>query len=198
MLLGVPAVRIFDQHSDGGRSVVSAALSIQRNIQDAAAKVLQNAEGRVRITYLDVDLLKALAQRAEWYANFATQLEAFTSTVETLKTQYGSRMSHASYRFNDVQGEFFDPGLRFIIVSGEEEGVKFKRAYVWFVKEFTERTPQDFRAIGLASEDRQIIALLEGMAESYAGRFTSLTRPRDGEAADEGGAALRPGDKDRS
>ncbi|MCI0620142.1 MAG: hypothetical protein L0387_00435 [Acidobacteria bacterium] len=195
MLLGVPAVGIF--HANGSHLRVDSSLSVLRTIQEAMTMVLSSDSGKVTIVYLDAKVLKSMAKKSQQNKvlstgqaeDFDKKIDAFESDLTRLKDQYPDKLRFASYHFSNKQGEFIDPGLRFVIVSGENRGVPYKKSCTWFVKEFTEDAPQEFEAIGLKTEDRQIIEMLEGIASYYVASFPPTA---EGTTKSRGHAAASP------
>ncbi len=197
LLLGIPAVGYF-RKKDGIFPLNRAALDISNKIIAKAREISENG-GTVDVICLDLDLCLDIAKRTrddgmpeEMYLDFGPQMKAFWGAMRNVVTKSKDKSNFIGYRLSaqrekvplDEQGTVeckdepvgnslgFDAGLRIAVVDKSlTRGVSSEEAYVWFVADFQDEEPADFKASALKTDDPQILSLLKSLIEYYKNRL---------------------------
>lgn len=203
LLLGVPAVGYFRKDKETGTyPLTQAALAISHAIATKANQIA-TVNGKVDVLCLKQTVCNDVADQEADRGMSPQQVRTFKADI----VQFLARLGEIPWDLHKEEkkiGRFvpytliaqddgtddkpFDPGIRIAIIDdNSNKGIRSEKAIVWFVADFLDETPGNFKAAALETWDPAILDLLNNLVDYYILRLAE-----DAEEPQEPGARNAP------
>ena len=178
LLLGLPEVGFFYKNSKNELALVDDACRLATQISAKTNSILAQG-GKVDILFFDRELCASIAGKAavdpRIKTKFLSHYDSFVASLQCDSVNEQLKWYGYALAAQRPTASEFDPGIRIAIVDMGKPGINSEKAIIWFVSEFLDETPTDFRAAALETFDPSLINLMNSLMDYYQEKFKTIS-----------------------